>query len=273
MRLAAVLLAVLLLPPALAQVSGEPVSFLVYRPWPDPRAGSADADPMASALAPPPREVDRLPYTLVDREARADTAPENQPESALAHYRELSRLVQSREAGGAPLTLTLSGALLPGAMEARVSPDADANVTLVLFEHKTSPYAARFVLAPVFVAANATSTQTLRLDPAWQPDRLGIVAIAERDGQVQTATWWARSDAPVVQRGKSVLVEHVTASWCDPCAPMDEALALLATQRGVAGPLDAVEPPSYLRAPDASLYAGLALGGALAVALLRGRRA
>lgn len=271
MRLAAVLLAVLLLPPALAQVSGEPVSFLVYRPWPDPRAGAADADPLASALAPPPREVDRLPFTLVDREARARTAPENQPESALAHYRELSRLVQSRETTGAPLTLTLSGALVPGALEARVSPSEDANVTLVVFEHATSPYAARFVLAPVRVAANETSTHTIRLDPAWRADRLGVVAIAERGGEIQSATWWARSDAPVVQRGKSVLVEHVTASWCDPCAPVDEALALLATQRGVAGPLPTGGAPSYLRAPDWSLYAGLAVGLAAAVALARRR--
>ena len=269
---AALLLALLLAPHALAQVGSEPVTFLVYRPWPDPRAGSAEADPLASPLAPPPRDVERLPFTLADRAQTAQRAPENAPESALAHYRELSRLVQAREAQGAPLSLTLTGTLATGILEIAASPSEAASVQLVVFEHARAPYAARFVLAPVALAANETTRQSVRLDPAWDAARLGVVAIAERQGETQSATWLVGSTSATVQTRKSVLLEHVTASWCDPCRPVDEALALLAAQRGVAGALVTDEAPSYLRAPSWTLYAGLILGGAAAVALLRRRK-
>lgn len=265
------LLALILLPPALAQVGSEPVSFLVYRPWPDPRG--LDGDPLASALAPPPRAAERLPLTLVDRAVEASRAPENAPESALAHYREISRLVQEREAQGAPLALTLGGTVGPGVLVIDVLASRDAHVSLVVFEHAFSAYAARFVLEPTQAQANVTTRQEARLDPSWNVERLGVVAIAQRDGETQSATWLVSADAPTVQTRKSVLVEHVTANWCDPCGPVDEALALLATQRGVAGPLASVGAPSYLRAPEWPLLAGLVLGGGAALALLRRPRA
>lgn len=268
-------------PLALAQETpASPASFLAYRPWPDAR------DELGTALAPPPFDASRLPVTRVDRVATASPAPENRPESAPAHYREMLRLVQAAEAAGAPVTLEVSGGVAPGTMEVRVvaTPTrtvlGEVELALVVFEHgvevagRAHPYVARFALEPAPLSLPGNATFDVRLDRAWNLDRLGVVVLVRNaSGVLQSATWMPRqADAVTHQVAKAPLVEHVTASWCAPCAPADEAFLLLATQRGAAGPLAGSAEASYLRAPTGWLWAGLA-AGLIAAFLLVGRRA
>lgn len=267
-----VAIVLLALPAIPAQTEAVPATFLVYH-----TPGGRDPDPLASPLAPPPDGTERLPATLFDRQERAHTAPENAPESALAHYREFQRAMARRESEPAGARITLTGELAPSALrvEADVS-DGPATLTLVVFEHgvplagRPQPYVARFVARPLEVPPGGGRVASqLHLDPAWDPERIGVVAIASEGTRVlQSATWTPRLDAPTIQTRRAVLVEHVTASWCDPCRPADEAFALLATQRGAAGALDAGDV-AYFRAPTPLFYAGLALGSLVALALAR----
>lgn len=278
---AALVLALLLAPLALAQEQpAQPASFLVYRPWPDAR------DELATALAPPPFDAARLPATRIDRASVASTAPENRPESAPAHYREMLRLVQRAEveAGGVALRVDGKVASASIALDVQVSSDDatidNASLALVVFEHgvvvagMAHPYVARFALTPKPVAVPGNASFDVRIDPAWNVDKLGVVVVAERDGRIlQSATWLPRQHGPTEQTARAPLVEHVTASWCTPCKPADDALLLLATQRGAAGPLSLEGHAGYLRAPSGWLWAGLALGAIVAIALVGRRRA
>ncbi|HUR68246.1 MAG TPA: hypothetical protein VM370_03300 [Candidatus Thermoplasmatota archaeon] len=269
-------LAVLLLAPLVAAQApdapaGPPASFLVYH-----APGGREPDPLASVLAPPPAGAERLPATLFDGVERADPAPENAPERALAHYREMQRRLLSRESAPPGVELRLDGALTGDALHVSVAASGPATLSVVVFEHgvdlagRPRPYVARFAFEPT---TERTLASEVHLQRDWDPEKLGFVAIARNGSEVvQSATWTVAGDAPVVQTQKSVLVEHVTASWCDACGPADEAIALLATQRGVAGPLAAGEV-QYLRAPSWLLYAGLAMGALAAVAVLRRRDA
>lgn len=281
---AVALLLLALAPLALAQEApAEPATFLVYRPWPD----RAPGDPLASALAPHPFDAPRLPATFVDRATRAATAPENAPESAPAHYREMLRLVQAAEVEGTTVALRVDGTVAPGTLTVRVEarplperPPAAIDLELVVFEHgvvvagRAEPYVARFSLAPENVTLPGNATQQVRLDAAWDVDRLGVVAIARAEGRVlQSAAWLPRQDAPTEQAQKAALVEHVTASWCEACRAADDAFLLLATQRGPAGALPAAGDASYLRPATPWLWGGLALGLAGAIVAARGRRA
>lgn len=267
------------LPAALAQPTpASPASFLVYH-----AAGGPSPDPLASPLAPAPFDAARLPTTRFDRASVASAAPENAPESAPAHFREFARLLAEREVGGAPLGLRIEGDAQVGALTMRVESlvlgdGAPTNVTLqlVVFEHgvdvggRLHPYVARFASAPQALALPGVASTRLALDPSWSLDDLGVVAIASAEGEVlQSATWLVRQDAPTEQRAKSVLIEQVTASWCEPCTPAEEALALLSIQRGVAPALAARPEGSHLRAPDVLFYVGLAFGLVAALALVR----
>lgn len=263
-----------LLAPAVAAQdapSGHVASFLAYH-----ADGGRDADPLASPLAPPPARADRLPATFFDGSRRADNAPENAPERALAHYREFQRLLLARESVPAGTTISLDATLDTNTLEVRAFAPESVNWTLVLFEQGAprdgvpQPYVARYVTD----APDAREiTRDFPLDAAWQHERLGVVAIARNGDEVlQSATWTLARATPTVQRERAVLVEHVTASWCDPCRPADEAFALLSSQRGMAGPLGSGEL-QYFHAPGWQLYAGLALGGLVAFALLRRRAA
>ena len=267
-------------PLALAQEApASPASFVVYRPWPDAR------DALATALAPPPFDASRLPATRIDRDAFASSAPENRPENAAAHYREMLRLVQAAEAEGSPVTLVVDGDVAPGELRVEVNVSLrptwsfrNASLALVVFEHgvvvagRAHPYVARFALAPEPIRGSGVVAFSTVLDPAWDVDALGVVAIAKHDEEVvQSATWLPRQLGPTIQAAKAPLVELVTASWCTPCVPAEEGFLLLATQRGAAGPLEAPGGASYLRPPSALLWLGLAAGAAAAVVLL-GRR-
>lgn len=249
-------------------------SFLVYHV-----VGGRDPDPLASRLVDTP-DVERLPATFFDRAERADAAPENAPESAPAHYREMERRLSARETMGTPrlfLTVVHEGDLLLATV--RGEGNGTLNTSFVVFEHGATlggvpqPYVARFSTASSDLPANASRGAQIRVDPSWNEGRLGVVAIA-REGEeiVQSATWIEGGDSTVRQLSKGVLVEHVTASWCTACRPADEAFALLSLQRGAGGPLESGDA-TYFRAPSWRLYAGLVIGGMVALVIFRRRAA
>lgn len=272
MRAGLLLLLLLAAPLAVAQDAPRAASFLVYHPWPDPHAGAADADALGGPAAPPPAGLARLPATRFDGVVLAAPAPEGTPESALAHFREFQRLLQQRERTVAGVPLTLAVEELPGALRVRVAGAGEARV--VVFEHavpaggRPQPYVARS--AATLGPLDGSTEREVGLDASWERSRLGVVAILERDGEVvQSATWLAGQDGPIVQTRKAVLVEHASATWCEPCAPADEALRLLASQYGAAGEANAER--GYLRPPTALAWLGLALGAAASVVLWRRR--
>jgi hypothetical protein len=85
---------------------------------------------------------------------------------------------------------------------------------------------------------------------------------------VQSATWSPRQSEPTHQVSKRVLVEHATATWCEPCHPSDDAIDLLAARSS-----QAVGSESYLHVPSPAGLAGLAMGAGAAVFLWRRRAA
>lgn len=284
--LLALLLAAL---PAAAQtgLAGGDVTLVVYHVHPDPRAGAPDADPFSTSSAPGTHLFEggsglRLPVTLVDGVLRADDAPENDPASAFAHYRELQRLAGQRRQVGAPLALTLHADVMDDRVEihARAEPAGDAVEGQVRFVLAKDPMsdprggrAERFVAraeSPPHAwdeAGNATAT--ISLPAGLGHEALVLVAIASDSatGEVLQSATWRAGEPPITQTRRSILVEHGTATWCEPCGPRDDAVHLLATQvEGVDQARD-----DYLRAPSPVALAGLAGGVALGIVLLRRR--
>src|SRR5438034_10806271 len=99
----------LALAPAQAQ-STSSVFLVVYHVTPDPRAGTADADPFSAASAAPDAELAaHLPATRVDGVLEASGAPEGDPANPAAHTRELQRLLDERAATGVPFVLDITG--------------------------------------------------------------------------------------------------------------------------------------------------------------------
>lgn len=296
MRLLAPLFVLALLAPGvLAQDEARvrTASILVYHPSPDPRAGHPDADPLGSPPAPPPAGLGPGD-TLFDGVASASAAPEGAPESALAHFRELQRLFLQRERTGAPVAIDLGGRIDGDRLrfDAIVTPTTAAtrgalSISFVVFENgvgaptadgtRAHPYVARTTVAGAaldLANGSATVERDVALDAGWRAERLGVVAIVRaEDGEaVQSAAWLARSDARAVQVSKAVLVERATATWCAPCGPSDEALALFASQYGVDS-LPASGGSGYLRAPTPLMLLGLAAGLGAGAVLLRRRPA
>lgn len=264
-------------------------SLVVYHVSPDPRAGAADADPLARAEAPSPPSA-RLPYTLIDGVEPTDPAPEGRPESAFAHFREMQRLVDLRKATGAPVALTLDVGLEEGTATARVlaqpAPGAvppQARLRVVLVEDgaplttpegaRTLRYVARVALPAENLTYGTTVERSIPLAPEWQRARLGVVAVVETiEGETLQSATWISGQGEVRASSRMVLVEHVTATWCAPCEPADEAFALLASQVGLFD--DAASgPASYLRPPTTLLVVGALLGAAAGALLLRRRAA
>lgn len=239
---AALLLALPPLAPAQDQAHARPAALVLY-----------DA-----ASAP---EGMPVPGTRFDGAALADAAPEGRPESALAHFREMQRHLRERSRTSAGMPLTLHAAFEGDAL--RATAQAEGEVELVLVEDLPDR---RFL-----ARARADGPEhAFPLDPSWDRGRLGVVAVARGEGgeALQAATWLAGQSGPTVQRAKAVLVEHATAEGCAPCAPRDEAYALLAAQ---AGGVARDAAGSYWRAPTLPALAGVALGLAAGGVLL-GRR-
>lgn len=292
MRALAAALAILLvavhLPFADAQGTPRAVHVVVYHAYPDFRDGAPDADPMSTPLAAGP-SASRLPLTLFDRTLQGEPAPEGDPESIPAHFRDMQRLVLARERSGAPFALEVSGRAEADAwvVEARaldaVDDGANGSLTLsaVVVEDGVVHEGASGVRVHRFVARlslesveGANASWRVPMDAAWDAQNLAVVAFASApSGEVlQSARWDVATGETSVQRAKAVLVEHVTASWCVPCGPSDEALALIAAQFG-GDALDASGGLAYARAPGAWTLVGGAAGLAAAALILRRRAA
>lgn len=306
MRVPALLLAALLLAsPALAQ-STRPAEavLLAYHLHPDPRAGEAEADPFSSPRAPLPAGLGedqgalRLPATRLDGVLSVSAAPEGDPGSALARFRETQRLLLLRQRTGAPITLEVSGRAEAAStlrLDVGVEPAAPLEgafeLRLVVFEDgvpdplgpRLHRHVVRLVMEPEPVHLSSTSrvTRSVPLDAAWDPARVGVAVSVAHVGNasryepgeiLQAAAWRAGQEGPTRQVAKAVLVEQATATWCEPCRPADESLSLVASQFGAdAG--DAAGPRAYAFAPTPLALAGLAAGGLVGVLLLRRRGA
>lgn len=279
---AATILLVLALPFAGGQVAPGRASFLVYH---------VD-DPLAGPDLPPALRGGgalRLPGTTFDGVLRADDSPEDDPSSVPAHLREMGRLLRARDVVGAPASLALEARIDGGRVLVNLTARGDlpdgALLGVTVFEDAVRldgasgidvhAFVARLAPAPETVAAGdeASAEWDLPLDPSWDLARVGVVAhLRLPDGEVaQSATWQAGQPSPVVQEARAVLVEHATASWCEPCAPSDRALSILASRFGEGEA--ASDAASYLRAPTAWTALAALAAVATAYATLRRRSA
>jgi hypothetical protein len=114
--------------------------------------------------------------------------------------------------------------------------------------------------------ANATTTFSFSLEPAWRPDRLGVVVFARDGNATQVGLWRAGQEGPTRQAAKAVLLELYTGPRCPECPVAERAAADLAAVLGPT-PLDA--PVSYLR--GAPWWAWTAAGGGALGVWLMGR--
>ncbi|MEA3199295.1 MAG: hypothetical protein QOE90_723 [Thermoplasmata archaeon] len=259
-----------------------------YHVWPDPEAGKPDADPFsAPGVAPlPGLPGDRMPATRADAVEDADPAPGGNPDSSVAHLQEFQRLLALRGATGAGATIDVEGAAQPGALLVRVNVTATealgaTETRVVLVEDDAGHrFAARNASAPL--AANLSAGQSASFDVtlplgAADAQKVGVVvtvraldAVGPRQAGevVNAASWSVRQGAPTRQVEKAVLLEHVTATWCEPCGPSDQALALLAARTA---PQES--GARYLQPPTPWTVAGLALGAGALLLLVRRRAA
>jgi len=231
----------------------------------------------------PGLDASRLPGTRADGVLDADPAPEGNPDSAVAHVRELQRLLNLRLATGAPASLVVDGALRPAVLALNVTARAhealgevEARVVLVedgaTFAGRSYRFVARADAPPERANLSAPDAafsfaREIPIPPGVDASRVGVAVSlrllqasgAHEAGEVvQSASWSPRQDGPTVQDEKAVLVEHVSATWCEPCAASDAAIDLLAAQQG-----ETTSGGAYLRAPSA-WAAGGALVGLLA---------
>lgn len=304
MRGASIALALLALLPALAGAQSPveaDVVILVYHVHPDPRGGTPEADPYGSDRAPIPEGLAdrggalRLPATRLDRAVRVSDAPEGDPASALAHFREAQDHLRRRQATGTPVTVGVDAAVNHdhGAIQISYVVDPGApqggrnlSVQLVVFEDgipdPTERRLHRFVVRAVddartfpFENEPMRLRRDLPLDDAWDPERLGLAVLVldPASGEVvQAASWRAGQGVATLQARKAVLVEHATATWCEACRPADESMSLLASQFG-AGGSGAAPPSSYAVPPSPLAFVGAVAGGAVGLFLLRRRDA
>lgn len=281
--------------PVFAQAPREAPTLVVYHPWPDPEAGRPDADPFSAANVTPLPGLDpaRLPATRADGVLDADPAPEGNPDSAVAHVRELQRLLNLRLATGAPASLVIDGALRPGVLALNVTARAhealgevEARIVLVedgaTYDGRSHRFVARAV-APLERAnlsaaeASLAFAREIPIPPGVDASRVGVAvslrvlqADARREAGevVQSASWSPRQEGPTIQDEKAPLVEHVSATWCEPCAASDAALDLLAAQQA-----STTGSGAYLRAPSPWAWSGALAGVVVGVIALRRRGA
>jgi hypothetical protein len=265
--LALTLALALAFPVSHAQTAPHPVAILTY---------------LADNGTVPPLGLQDIPTTVVDGVLTANPAPEGNPASAFAHERELQRLLDERAAVAAPVTLTLDGNATGVAVGATSTEDlGNVTVHVVLFDDGRAGQ--RFValqeLPPASVALSPGAPVSFDRAVAAPPNatRLGFVAYVvttravgtfAADEVVQAASWTLDQGSPTRAAEKTILVQHSTATWCEPCQPSDQALDLIA---------GASESPlssrSYALPPTPLALVGLVGGAAVGVLLLRRRDA
>lgn len=162
------------------------------------------------------------------------------------------------------------------------------NVTLrvVLYEDEVRFDGGNGVDLHRFVARTLVAAQRVTLDPdttqdeawtvpinaSWDPDSLGVVVslhnsrtaspLAEVGEVLQSATAAMHQTGPTIQNSRGVLLETLTATWCEACVFGDAVAEDLANLYGI--PSSRVRDASwtYLRPVDAS---SLALAASLGV--------
>ncbi|MGB0653475.1 MAG: hypothetical protein ACPGQL_09775, partial [Thermoplasmatota archaeon] len=122
---------------------------------------------------------------------------------------------------------------------------------------------------------------TFAMDEAWDRDQLFVTAWVQQEPShglrfqarevVQATTHPALQVEPTVQETKGVLLELLSAAWCDPCLFGDRVVDELAEERGHAAfePTAAGPATTYWRAPEQPL---VVVGAGLVGAFLLGRR-
>lgn len=135
-------------------------------------------------------------------------------------------------------------------------------------------------LGSVDLRTTSNHTHSFPLQDSWQRDRLVVAVWLQKDApsprfdarEIVQATH-ARLGADVVQDSKGVLLEMLSATWCDPCLYGDLALEAVAVAHGAAEPLDLQTGSRYFEAPTQPiLTVAFSLLVGLAIAWLGGRK-
>jgi thiol-disulfide isomerase/thioredoxin len=303
-RVAALLMLLALAPwPAHAQdASPVPIVVLTFHPndGVDPLGFAADGrgtDPFALRYGPLVADKGRFdfPYLVADGVLPIEAIPDpSKPYlSALGAY---GNAVQARATKQAPVTLRLESSVAGDGVVVGVEvlprtdlAGEDLHLRLALVEdhvHYQPPPGLtngvtdhRFTvrayadLGAVDFNAAPRSTHRFALAASWDVQQLSVAAWLQQDApsprfdarEVLQATQ-APVGRAVEQTSKGVLVEMLSATWCDPCLYGDRALEQLAVDHGVASPGQArptwqyLEPKAAHLAPvAAAIAAGLAL--------------
>ncbi len=204
-----------------------------------------------------------------------------------ASYNRLRQALDARHNAGTPLEVILAASVTPRELKVEAAWRATDDVPPLRFfgvvftdgSERFHEVARQEVAAGDGSDGSLTSSFTLVRDPAWSQEGLGVVVFAQanasrgryQEGEIlQSAVWLHGQTGPTVQRGKAVFVEHATDAACAACRASEEAFLLLVTQNGF--PIHAGEPSgSYLVAPSALSFVGLAVGALVAVMLVRRR--
>lgn len=255
--------------------------------------------PPAAALHTPEREV-----TVLVREAEPDDpAPQTRVDNATllgpaastgSAFTRMQSALTSRARTGTPFTVELEANVAAnGTMEASATwrptglamPDTlDFRFIVIRDDGHDRRFRVLSEPAAVVEPADADGVVRARMQADVPPgERVGVVALVQSasadDGRhqrgetLQSAAWLATQHSATVQADKAVLFEHWTrAEDCPTCPDVDAALLLLASQRGFPADADAFSAGTYLVTPGWRALVGAALGLALGVALVLGRR-
>jgi len=270
--------------PRLADLAGQELNarglhVLVYHPYPDPQQdpwGFPEREANGTRVAYMEGEYGSYwyPTTVFDGVERVEGAT-----SFLETYNTYAAIYLERRIDDSPLRLFLNGALDASnasvavkAQAKQAVPSPDIALRVVLFEDEvhydggngvvTHRFVVRSTLhdGPItFNETNAASAQlSASLDPSWNRDQLGVVAsFVNRDttvsdyrpGEVlQSTTYRFDQVGPTIQDSRGVLLETLSATWCDACVYGDGAVDQLANEYGVASSSSQRAGPAYLRA-------------------------
>lgn len=291
---------VVVAPAAVAQ--GPAVTVLLHHPHPDdadpfgfPFAGS---DSFTARHAHFEAESGRFDYPYFVADGILPIAALPDPAAPYVSVREAyGDAVAARAAQDPPVTLLLSSSLAGDAIAVRltIEPEADlagedlhawaaimedpvhyqapAGLTNGVTDHRFTLRAIAD-LGPIDLG-NGTAVEVawhVRLGP-WEKDRILVAAWVEQsapsprfDAREVVQATHARLGASVTQAPKGVLVEVLSATWCDPCLYGDRAAEDLAVSLGAARPLAAARV-RYFEAPANPWLTGIvcvAAGAAIA---------
>lgn len=128
-------------------------------------------------------------------------------------------------------------------------------------------------LGAVDLRASSNWTRSFALPESWQSDALHVAAWLQQgagsprfDAREVVQATSAPAGQAAMQDSKGVLVEMLSATWCEPCLYGDLAAESVAIARGSAEPLVADTGPRYFQ-PPATPWLAYGLAAVVAVAL------